>query len=109
MNKTLLVLKHKFLRTVRRAGFIILTLSLPVAALLGIGVYRIESNVQKPSAQETRIGFVDQLGGLTQSTSQGTIVLIPFNSEAAARQALIQKDVEEYIVIPPDFLSTGTV
>jgi ABC-2 type transport system permease protein len=109
MNKTLLVFKHEFQRTVRRAGFIILTLSLPVAALLGIGVYRVESNAQRAPAQEIRIGFVDQLGGLTQSTIQGTIVLIPFNSEGAARQALIRKDVAEYIVIPPDFLSTGTV
>jgi ABC-2 type transport system permease protein len=80
-----------------------------VAALLGIGVYRVASNAQNPPAQETRIGFVDRLGGLTQSTTQGTIVLIPFDSEGAARQALIQKDVEEYIVIPPDFLSAGTV
>jgi len=109
MNRTLLVFRHEFLRTVRRAGFIILTLSLPVAALLGIGVYRVASNAQNPPAQETRIGFVDRLGGLTQSTTQGTIVLIPFDSEGAARQALIQKDVEEYIVIPPDFLSAGTV
>jgi len=109
MNRTLLVFRHEFLRTVRRAGFIILTLSLPVAALLGIGVYRVASNAQNPPAQETRIGFVDQLGGLTQSTTQGTIVLIPFDREGAARQALIQKDVEEYIVIPPDFLSAGTV
>ena len=109
MNRTLLVFRHEFLRTVRRAGFIILTLSLPVAALLGIGVYRVASNAQNPPAQETRIGFVDQLGGLTQSTTQGTIVLIPFDSEGAARQALIQKNVEEYIVIPPDFLSAGTV
>lgn len=109
MNRTLLVFRHELFRTVRRAGFIILTLSLPVAALLGIGVYRVASNAQNPPAQETRIGFVDQLGGLTQSTTQGMIVLIPFDSEGAARQALIQKDVEEYIVIPPDFLSAGTV
>jgi ABC-2 type transport system permease protein len=109
MNKTLLVFKHEVQRTVRRAGFIILTLSLPVAALLGIGVYRVESNAQRPPAQETRIGFVDQLGGLTQFTTQGTIVLIPFDNEGAARQALIQKDIAEYIVIPPDFLSAGTV
>jgi ABC-2 type transport system permease protein len=109
MNKTLQVFKHEFQRTVRRAGFIILTLSLPVAALLGIGVSRLLSSAQKPPAQETRIGFVDQLGGLTQATSQGIIVLIPFNSEEAARQALTQKEIDEYIVIPPDFLSAGTI
>jgi ABC-2 type transport system permease protein len=109
MNKTLQVFKHELRRTVRRAGFIILTLSLPVTALLGIGIYRLYSSTQRPPTQVTRIGYVDQLGGLTQFTSQGTIALVPFDSEDAARQALIQKDVEDYIVIPPDYLSAGTV
>jgi ABC-2 type transport system permease protein len=109
MKKMLLVLKHEFLRTVKRAGFIILTLSLPVTALLAIGVYRIVSNVSKPPAQETKIGYVDEVGGLTQFTTQGTIVLVPFDSEEAARQALIQEDIEEYVVIPPDFLLVGAV
>jgi ABC-2 type transport system permease protein len=109
MDRTLLVFKHEFVRTVRRAGFIILTLSLPVTALLTIGVYRIASNVKKPSAQETRIGYVDEVGGLTQFTTQGTVVLVPFDNEEAARQALIRKDIAEYIVIPPDYVSVGTV
>jgi ABC-2 type transport system permease protein len=109
MNKTLLVFKHEFQRTVRRAGFIILTLSLPVTAMLGIGVYRIVSSVQKPPAQETKIGYVDGLGGLTQFTTQGTVALIPFDSEGAARQALIQKAIAEYIVIPQDYVAVGTV
>ena len=38
MNKTLLILSHEFLNTVKRTGFIILTLALPVLALLGIGI-----------------------------------------------------------------------
>jgi ABC-2 type transport system permease protein len=109
MNKTFLIFKHEFRRTIRRAGFIILTLSLPVAALLAIGVYRVASNVKKPPSQETKIGYVDQVGGLTQFTTQGTIVLVPFDSEEAARQALIQQDISEYVIIPPDFLSTGIV
>jgi ABC-2 type transport system permease protein len=109
MNKTLLIFKHEFLRTIKRAGFIILTLSLPVAALLAIGVYRVASNVKKPPAQETTIGYVDQVGGLNQFTTQGTIILVPFDTEQAAREALIQQDIAEYVVIPPDFLSTGIV
>jgi ABC-2 type transport system permease protein len=109
MNKTLLVLKHEFLHTIRRAGFIILTLSLPVTALLAIGVYRVASNVKKPPAQETEIGYVDQVGGLNQFTTQGTIILVPCDSEEAARQALVRKDIAAYVIIPPDFLSTGIV
>jgi ABC-2 type transport system permease protein len=109
MNKAFLVFKHEFLRTIRRAGFIILTLSLPVTALLAMGVYRVASNVTEPPSQETKIGYVDQVGGLTQFTTQGTIVLASFDSEEAARQALIQQDILEYVIIPTDFLSTGIV
>jgi ABC-2 type transport system permease protein len=109
MNKMLLIFRHEFLRTIRRAGFIILTLSLPVAALLGIGVYRIAARIKQPPAQETKIGYVDQLGGLDQFTTQGNIVLVPFDTAEVARQALIHKDITEYVVIPPNFISTGIV
>jgi ABC-2 type transport system permease protein len=109
MNKSLLVFNHEFIRTVRRAGYILLTLSLPVVALTVIGIYRLTSNFQKPVEQETKIGYVDEFGGLTQFTTQSNIALTPFESEEAARQALIQKNVDEYIVIPANFLSMGIV
>jgi ABC-2 type transport system permease protein len=109
MNKTLLVFKHEFLHTIRRAGFIILTLSLPVLALLGIGIYHVVSGVSTPPAVVTHIGYVDQMGGLNGFTTQGTIVLVPCQSAEAAKQALIDKDITEYAIIPPNFLSTGVV
>ena len=40
MNKYFLIFKHEFLVKIKSAGYIILTLSLPVAALLGIGVFQ---------------------------------------------------------------------
>jgi ABC-type Na+ efflux pump permease subunit len=72
MNKTRLIFRHEFLRTIRRAGFIILTLSLPVLALLGIGIFHFLSRNVSPPAQVTRIGYVDELGGLDQATTRGT-------------------------------------
>jgi ABC-2 type transport system permease protein len=109
MNKTLLIFKHEFLRTIRRAGFIILTLSLPVLALLGIGIYHVVSGVSTPPPVVTHIGYVDQIGGLNGFTAQGTIVLVPYSSVDAARQALVNGDISEYVVIPPNFISTGVV
>jgi ABC-2 type transport system permease protein len=109
MNKMLLIFRHEFLRTIRRAGFIILTLALPVVGLLGIGVYRIAAGIKQPPAAETRIGYVDQVGGFNQFTTRGNIVLVPFDTVEAARQALVNKDITEYLVIPPNFISTGIV
>jgi ABC-2 type transport system permease protein len=109
MNKTYLIFKQELLKTLRRTGFIILTLSLPVLALLGIAVSHIASGIAKPPPEANRIGFVDDAGGFTGFTAQGKITLVPFDSEAAARQALVKKDIAEYFIIPQDFVSTGVL
>ena len=75
MNKTLLIFRHEFSHTIKRTGFIILTLALPVLALLGIGVFHIVSGVAKPPAEMTRIGYVDEAGGFDQFTTHGNITL----------------------------------
>jgi ABC-2 type transport system permease protein len=109
MNKTLLILKHEFLNTVKRTGFIILTLALPVLALLAIGIGHLISGITRPPAEITKIGYVDESGGFKDFTSQGSIQFILYDSAAAATQALVAKDIKEYFVIPGDFSSTGLV
>jgi ABC-2 type transport system permease protein len=109
MNKTLLIFRHEFLQTIKRTGFIILTLTLPVLALLAIGVFHIVSGVTKPPAEVTRIGYVDEAGGFDQFTTQGNITLVRFDTPEAATQALLKKDVTEYFIVPQDFISTGII
>ncbi len=109
MNKTLLIFRHEFLRTIKRTGFIILTFALPVLALLAIGIFHIASGVVKPPAEVTQIGYVDEVGGFGQFTSQENIILARFDTPEAATQALIKKDVKEYFIIPSDFIATGIV
>ena len=109
MNKTFLIFKHEFLHTIKRKGFIILPLALPVLALLGIGIFRIASGVMKPPTEVTRIGYVDEVGGFDQFTAQGNISLVRFDTGEAATQALIEKNIIEYFIIPPNFASTGII
>jgi ABC-2 type transport system permease protein len=109
MNRTFLIFQHEFLHTIRKVGFIILTLALPVLALLGIGIFQLASQIATPAADVARIGYVDGAGGFDQFTEQGTVHLIRFDSEDAATQALIQASIDEYIVIPPDYIATGIV
>ena len=108
MSKTFLILRQEFRKTVRRGGFIVLTLSLPVVALLGIGIFHIASGTAKPPLPET-IGYVVQVGGFSQFTQQGNITLAAYPSADAARQALVNGDISEYFIIPPDFVTKGTV
>ncbi len=108
-SKLLLIFRHEFLRTIKRAGFFILTLSLPVLALLGIGVFHIVSGTIEPSIEEARIGYVDESGDFSQYTIQENIILISYETQESATQALVKKDIKEYFIIPQDFISTGII
>ncbi|MFC1956940.1 ABC transporter permease [Chloroflexota bacterium] len=109
MNKMFLVFKHEFRHTIKKKGFIFLTLLPPLLVLLGIGIYGIVSGITQPPAEVTKIGYVDEAGGFDQFTTQGNITLVPFDSTEAATEALVTEDIKEYFVIPSDFISTGII
>ncbi len=110
MHKTTLMFKHEFLVTIRRVGFIIMTLIVPALALLGIGILALTSNVAEPSMPGlTSIGVVDEVGIFDGQTAQGFVRLVPFASKEEATAALARSQIEEYIVIPADHISSGTV
>jgi ABC-2 type transport system permease protein len=109
MNKTLLVLRHEFRHTARRRGFIVMTLIVPLIALLLIGVFQLISGIAGPTAEAMTIGYVDELGGFQQYTSQGNITLVRFDTPDDATEALVKGDISEYFVIPPDYISTGVI
>jgi len=109
MNKTLLILRHEFLKTIKRKGFVFMTLIVPLAALLAIGVAQLVSGIVRPAVEVTTIGYVDEPGGFQQYTSQGNITLVRFDTPEDATEALVKSDIEEYFVIPSDYASTGVI
>jgi ABC-2 type transport system permease protein len=110
MNKTLLIFRHEFIYTLKRVGFIIMTLIVPVLALLGIGIFHLVSEIMKPAVVETvNVGYVDQISGFEEYTVQGKIKFTRFDTPDLATAALIGKSVSEYIVISPDYLATGAI
>ena len=109
MNKTLLILRHEFLNAMRRKAFIIMTLIVPVLALIGIGVFQLVAGGESPVMETVTIGYVDEAGGFDQYTSQGYIELVRFDTPSDATAALINGGVAEYFVIPPDYLSDGAI
>jgi len=109
-NKTLLIFQHEFLHTIKRVGFIIMTLIVPVLALLAIGIFQLVSAIIEPSEVETTtIGYVDEVSGFDQYTVQGHIELVRYDTQDDAKAALINGDVSEYFVIPRDYTSTGVI
>ena len=109
MNKTLLIFRHEFLHMIKRKGFIILTLIVPILALIGIGVFQLVSTDEPPLVETVTIGYVDEAGGFEQYSTQGYIELVRFDKPSDATAALINGDVSEYFVIPSDYLSTGVI
>lgn len=110
MNKSFLIFKHEFLHKIKSAGFIILTLSVPVIALLGIGVFRLAQNIFADSGDvAAAIGYVDEVGIFDDYTDMGVTRFVPFSSRDDANQALADGEIAEYFVIPEDYLSFGPI
>lgn len=110
MHKTYLMFKHEFLLTIKRVSFIVMALIVPVLALLGIGILALVSSFAGPSMPGlTSIGYVDEVGIFDAQTTQGFVRMVPFASKEQATVALAKNEIEEYIVIPADYPSSGTV
>jgi ABC-2 type transport system permease protein len=110
MNKTFIILKHEFRQTLKNKSFLILTLSLPLLAILGVGIYQGVHHWYHPAApQEEQIGYVDQTGVFGSYTSQPGILFVLYPDEGKAKDALIAKDIKEYFVIPTNYLSNGVI
>jgi len=110
MNKTFIILKHEFRQTLKNKSFIILTLALPLLAILGLGIYQGVQHWYHPGApQEVRIGYLDRTGMFGSYTSQPGVLFVLYPDEEQAKDALLAKDIKEYFVIPSDYLSSGLI
>ena len=108
-GQTRMILRHEFRHTIKKKGFIILTLAIPVLVLLGIGVIHLTSSIAAPTASVTQIGYVDHFGEFEPLYEVAGIELIRVASEEAATEALTGGAIDEYFVIPSDYVATGTV
>jgi ABC-2 type transport system permease protein len=110
MNKTLLIFKHEFLGTIKRKGFIIMTLIVPVVALLAVGILALVAPASKPLiSQMPVVGYVDKTGEFNDTTGAGKIKLVKLETQDDATRALLKNDIAEYFVISSDFAATGKV
>ncbi len=118
MKNILTILKHEFITIVSRRSFLITLILLP---LISLGVFYFTSYVNKgqggnaiaeffaPKSEVTIDGYVDQ-SGLVQALPDGVQdVLLAYNSEAEAEQAMQQDIIDGYYVVPADYLETGSL
>jgi ABC-2 type transport system permease protein len=109
MNKTFLVFRYEFLAMIRRVGFIVVTLIVPLIGILAIVAYQIVSGTIEPSVEITNVGYIDEVGGFDKYTKQGNVELVRYDTVAQANEALVQGDIKQYVIITPDYFTTGMV
>jgi ABC-2 type transport system permease protein len=105
-------MKHEFRQTIKRKSFIIMTLIFPVLSLLGILSYQITQELGEPvsaTQEEQEVGYVDETRTFTGYTNQPNITLVSYPNEQEAKNALLNEDIKEYLIIPNDYLSSGTI
>ncbi len=122
MNKINLVLKHEFISVVTRRSFLIALVLLPVVGFLVTLIVKIIRNT--PAAQETTItmqdlfspntkagieGYIDQAGLIQVVPADIGMQLLPFNNEEDAREALTNKEITAFYILPKQFLANGEI
>lgn len=111
MNKTLLIIKHEFRKTIRGLAFIILTFALPIVALTGILIYNAVAGGGGEAPPELTIGYVDKTEDklFANATSPAGTKFILYQTESDAKDDLLAGEISEYLFIPPDYLDTGII
>ena len=115
MSKILTVAGHEFITNLRRPGFIITTLIVPLLGALALVVAaffggQFASFFERQFEGKTvRVGYVDHSGLFTPPLAEYADAFVPYPDEDAACQALLKGEIEAYLLIPEDYLETGRV
>jgi len=109
VNKAAIIFNHEFTSTIKRKGFILVTLAIPFLLLLGYGIYEGVQSFSSDEPSHVNVGYVDYSGIFDEHTEQQNATLIPYESEEEAKQALLDQEIDEYLVIKSDYLSTAPV
>lgn len=115
MNKSWLVMKHEYLRHVKRKRFILAVLSLPFFIILMVAIGILSATL---SFNDKPVGYLDQSGILSQPIQPASeapvpfrkpIRFLPFQDESEARAALDSDQIQAFYILPPDYMKTGQV
>ena len=109
MKRYWLVARHELISQLKRKSFIFFAFAFP---LLMIGLNIFISYLSAREAEETgalgTIGYVDQAGILEQAVERPHEYQA-YSDESSAQTALANGVIGAYFVLPPDYLSSGTV
>ncbi len=115
MHKTWIILRNEIITTMRRPSFLFTLFGMPlITAVIFLIVGMINRNQPgrveqffNGGSQTTRIftGYIDQSGIIKQVPADSN--LIAYKTEEEARAALRDAKIEDFYILPPDYLQTG--
>ncbi|MGB9939933.1 ABC transporter permease [Methanosarcina sp.] len=120
-GKTFIVARHEFVKTIKRKEFLFMTFLFPLL-LTGISLLPAIFSDMTP-AEDQKIGYIDLTGalefpesvrseGLSLGSSEARTSVMEFvmyRETSDARQSLQAGLISSYVIIPGDFLETGTI
>jgi ABC-2 type transport system permease protein len=120
-GKTFIVARHEFLKTIKRKEFLFMTFLFPLL-LAGISLLPAMFASMAP-AEDQKVGYIDmtdsfgfpesiQSKGFSLGASEAKASVIDFvmyREISDAKQALQAGQISSYLVIPENFLETGTI
>jgi len=103
-NKSLIVAKYEFLKTVKRKGFLFAALLLPLLIMLPLmfTMHYLPSLI--PETATEKIGFVDYAGFLEPEQN-----FIQYMDIQPAKQALINDNISSFFVVQKDYFNTSKI
>jgi ABC-2 type transport system permease protein len=118
LHKVWVVTRHEYLTSIRRAGFIIMTLSLPVLGLIGLllaaafmgrGDALASFMERQFDVAGQRTAVVDRSGYFSPILPEYEQEFVLYASEEAAQADLTAEEVDSLLLFEADYLETGEV
>lgn len=103
-NKSLIVAKYEFLKTVKRKGFLFAALLLPLLIMLPLMFTMHYLPSLSPETANEKIGFVDYAGFLEPEQN-----FVEYRDIEAAKQALIVGNISSFFVVHRDYFNTSRI
>lgn len=120
-EKTFIVARHEFTKTIKRKEFLFMTFFFPLL-FVGISILPAMLSGMNP-AEDQKVGYIDLTGSFefpksiqneglsigSSETKTSVIEFVMYREISDAKQALQAGQISSYLVIPEDFLKTGTI
>lgn len=112
MNKILTVARREYLYNLKRPSFLFAVFGVPLFTLVVmVLIFTLTVSSEENLDQVGRVGYVDQSGVLEDPVypEDAADLFVSYEDEADARQALDDRTIGAYFVVPENYLPTGEI